>query len=205
MDKDVRKNFGCTVGKLSDGGTPLMLQKYDFSERYGWIKDKYGVTWQLILTNLSGEPRPFIIPSPMFTQDGFGKANEAIDLYTSIFKTQSVARLPVSACDETETSTLMFADFMLEGQWFAAMDGAGEHKFAFQRSHFVTGTVCDTQKRLITTGSSRSTRSRAVRLAGRTAWRLVAGDLGDAAGHYEERRSGQGQSHHAGVFEDEEV
>src|SRR5688572_7230021 len=36
--------------KLSDGGTVLMpLDKYPFSEHYGWIQDKYGLTWQLIL------------------------------------------------------------------------------------------------------------------------------------------------------------
>src|SRR5215217_792459 len=32
--------------KLSDGGTALMpLDKYPFSECYGWIQDKYGVSW----------------------------------------------------------------------------------------------------------------------------------------------------------------
>ena len=36
--------------KLSEGGTVLMeLDKYPFSEKYGWIEDKYGVSWQLNL------------------------------------------------------------------------------------------------------------------------------------------------------------
>ncbi|MTV50051.1 VOC family protein [Heliobacillus mobilis] len=36
--------------KLSDGGTVLMpLAAYPFSEKYGWIQDKYGVSWQLSL------------------------------------------------------------------------------------------------------------------------------------------------------------
>lgn len=26
----------------------MPLGKYDFSERYGWIRDKYGVSWQVI-------------------------------------------------------------------------------------------------------------------------------------------------------------
>jgi predicted 3-demethylubiquinone-9 3-methyltransferase (glyoxalase superfamily) len=37
--------------KLSDGGQILMpLDKYDFSQRFGWVADKFGVSWQLSLT-----------------------------------------------------------------------------------------------------------------------------------------------------------
>ena len=33
---------------LSDGGTVLMpLQEYPFSARFGWLEDKFGVSWQL--------------------------------------------------------------------------------------------------------------------------------------------------------------
>ncbi|MBB5702504.1 putative 3-demethylubiquinone-9 3-methyltransferase (glyoxalase superfamily) [Ochrobactrum daejeonense] len=36
--------------KLSDGGEILMpLDDYGFSKRFAWIKDKYGVSWQLNL------------------------------------------------------------------------------------------------------------------------------------------------------------
>ncbi len=35
--------------KLSPGGTVMMeLGEYPFSQRYGWIQDKYGVVWQVI-------------------------------------------------------------------------------------------------------------------------------------------------------------
>ena len=78
-DKNARKNLDATWEKLSEGGSALMpLDKYPFSERYGWIQDRYGVSWQLILSNPGGEPartteviqsggeRPFIVPSLMF-------------------------------------------------------------------------------------------------------------------------------------------
>lgn len=119
---------------LSEGGEPLMpLQEYPFSKRYGWIKDKYGVTWQLILTNPEGEPRPFIIPSLMFTGDVTGKADEAIDFWVSIFKDAKrgmTAPYPPGASPEKDAK-IMFAEFMLEGQWFTAMDSGHMHKFSF--------------------------------------------------------------------------
>ncbi|MGY3715888.1 VOC family protein [Sutcliffiella cohnii] len=38
--------------KLLDGGAPLMpLGDYGFSKKFGWINDKYGVSWQLNLQN----------------------------------------------------------------------------------------------------------------------------------------------------------
>ena len=36
--------------KLSQGGQVMMgLDKYPFSERFAWLADKYGVSWQLTL------------------------------------------------------------------------------------------------------------------------------------------------------------
>ncbi len=39
-----------TYQALSDGGQVLMpLDNYGFSEKFGWVSDKYGVSWQLNL------------------------------------------------------------------------------------------------------------------------------------------------------------
>ena len=36
--------------KLSEGGTVLMpLDTYPFSEKFDWVADKYGVSWQVNL------------------------------------------------------------------------------------------------------------------------------------------------------------
>jgi len=38
-------------GGLSEGGVALMkLGDYGFSRRFGWVQDKFGVTWQLNLS-----------------------------------------------------------------------------------------------------------------------------------------------------------
>lgn len=123
--------------KLINGGKALMpLQEYPFSKLYGWVEDKFGVSWQLILTNPEGEARPFIIPSLLFVGDVCGKAEEAIDFYLSIFenaKKGTVARYP-EGMEPDKEGTIMFSDFMLEQQWFAAMDSAHEHKFVFNEA-----------------------------------------------------------------------
>src|SRR5215469_9231727 len=41
--------------KLSEGGKALMpLGTYPFSDRYGWVEDRYGLSWQVILAREHG-------------------------------------------------------------------------------------------------------------------------------------------------------
>jgi len=123
--------------KLLVGGKVLMpLDAYPFSKRYGWIQDKYGLSWQLILTNPMGEERPRIVPSLLFTKAVCGKAEEASDMYLSLFKNTkrgTMVRYPAGREPDKE-GTVMFTDFALEGQWFVAMDSAHEHDFSFNEA-----------------------------------------------------------------------
>jgi predicted 3-demethylubiquinone-9 3-methyltransferase (glyoxalase superfamily) len=134
---DARERLDQIWNKLIDGGEALMpLQQYPFSEHYGWLKDKYGLSWQLMLANPEGEERPFITPSLMFVREKVGRAEEAINFYLSVFKNSKkgmLARYPAGAEGGAE-GNLMYGDFMLEGAWFAAMDSAGEHNFDFNEA-----------------------------------------------------------------------
>ncbi len=146
-EQEARKKIDEVWEKLSDGGKALMpLDKYPFSERYGWIQDRYGVSWQLILTNPEGEPRPPIIPSLLFTQDNAGNAEAAINFYVSVFRNSRIGgfnRYPAGVPDEKE-GTIAFGDLMLENQWFAAMDSAREHDFVFNEAVSLM-VLCDNQ------------------------------------------------------------
>ncbi|MEW9672757.1 VOC family protein [Ammoniphilus sp. 3BR4] len=149
-EKNAREKINEVWNKLSEGGTALMpLDKYPFSERYGWIQDKYGLSWQLILTNPEGEERPTIVPSLLFVGDKCGKGEEAIHFYLSVFKNSKqglIARYP-DGMEPDKKGTIMFSDFMLENQWFAAMDSAREHKFCFNEAiSFIV--YCDTQEEI---------------------------------------------------------
>lgn len=134
QDEGAREHLDELWGALSTGGKVLMpLQEYPFSKRYGWIEDKYGVSWQLILTDPGGEPRPFIIPSLLFVGAVCGKAEEALNFYASVFKNAKVglvAKYPAGMEPDKEGTT-MFAEAMLEGEWINAMDSARMHDFAF--------------------------------------------------------------------------
>lgn len=121
-------------GKLVNGGKELMaLTKYPFSEYYGWVQDKFGVSWQLILNNPKGDWRPKVMPSLLFTQDKNGKAEEAIQFYTFVFKNSKTGQLVRRIEDDpiAKVDTLLFGDFMIENVWIAAMDGGAGHNFTF--------------------------------------------------------------------------
>jgi predicted 3-demethylubiquinone-9 3-methyltransferase (glyoxalase superfamily) len=146
-DNNARAHLDRLWEQLSEGGTALMpLDTYPFSERYGWIQDRYGLSWQLMLTNPAGEERPFIIPSLMFTGINAGHAEEAIDFYCAVFKGSRrgiTARYPQSMEPDQE-GTIMFADFSLLGSWFAAMDSARAHNFTFNEAISLL-VPCETQ------------------------------------------------------------
>lgn len=149
-EKDASEKINEVWNKLSEGGTVLMpLDKYPFSEKYGWIQDKYGLSWQLILTNPEGEERPPILPSLMFVGDNCGKAEEAIHFYLSVFKNTKQgqnARYP-QGMEPNKEGTLMFSDFSLLNQWFTAMDSARNHHFSFNEAiSFMV--YCDTQEEI---------------------------------------------------------
>lgn len=149
-DSQAEEHLNTLWAVLSEKGTALMpLGAYPFSKRYGWIQDKYGVSWQLMLTNPDGEPRPFITPTLLFTGDVAGKAEEAMKLYVSVFKNaQEGSLMRYGAGHESEKEgTVMFEDFMLEGVWFAAMDSAFPHGFSFNEAiSFVVS--CDSQEEI---------------------------------------------------------
>jgi len=149
-DAEAANRINDVWAKLAEGGKVLMpLDTYSFSKRYGWIQDQYGLSWQLMLTNPEGEERPPIIPCILFVGDVCGKAEEATDFYISVFKNSrrgTLARYP-SGMAPDQAGTVMFSDFRLQGQWFAAMDSAREHGYAFNEAISLM-VNCDTQEEI---------------------------------------------------------
>lgn len=135
--------------KLLDGGEVMMeLDEYPHSKKYGWLKDKFGLTWQVMLTNPDGEPRPYIIPSLMFAGPAMGRAKEAIDYYTALFegtKVGTIASYPQDM-NGAKAGSLMFGEFMLAGQWFMAMDAGSANDFTFNEAVSLSVTCKDQEE-----------------------------------------------------------
>lgn len=136
-NRNARKKLDKLWDMFLPGGKVMMeLQEYPFSERYGWIQDKYGISWQLMLSNPNGGYRPFIIPSLLFTEKVSGKAEEAVNFYLSVFRNAQrgmLERYP-SGMDPDKEGTVMYSDFVIENQWFSAMDSARTHGFSFNEA-----------------------------------------------------------------------
>lgn len=122
--------------KLIDGGEALMeLGSYPFSKRYGWLKDKYGVSWQII--HVGDAPMTQrITPVLMFVGNLAGKCEEAANFYVSLFnnsKIQMISRYGKGMEPDKENS-VNYMSFLLDGMEFGAMDSAHEHTFAFNEA-----------------------------------------------------------------------
>ncbi len=136
-EQAARQKMDVIWNELKNGGQALMeLGSYDFSDYYGWIQDKYGLTWQLILTNASGDPRPPIMPSLLFVGEKYGMAAEAGAFYRSVFPdNQNGMLVPFPPGIEMEREgTTMFSDFRLGDTWITAMDSGNDHTFQFNES-----------------------------------------------------------------------
>ena len=139
--------------KLSEAGKVLMpLGSYPFSDRFGWLEDRYGLSWQVIRTD-EREMNQRIVPALMFVGKVCGKTEEAVNFYAEVFENSPAAEGSTSANilarygkgeEPDKEGTVRYASFTLLGKEFRAMDSAHEHKFAFNEAiSFIV--PCDTQ------------------------------------------------------------
>ena len=130
---------------LAEGGEVLMeYAAYPWAKKYGWLKDKYGLSWQLSYTE-DDQPSQKITPALMFTQVMAGRAESAIKEYTEIFPDSKIeVIIPYTEDDEDQRGFVKHSRFSLLGQNFIAMDSSAAHDFIFNEAiSFMVN--CDTQ------------------------------------------------------------
>jgi predicted 3-demethylubiquinone-9 3-methyltransferase (glyoxalase superfamily) len=132
---ETEAEINSTWERLSDGGSVLMaLDKYPWSEKYGWVQDKFGVSWQLSFGKMSDVGQKFT-PTLMFTEKAHGKAEKAIHFYSSVFEHSSVTGiLKYTEEDPDVTGTVKHAQFTLDKNVFMAMDSGMAHGFTFNEA-----------------------------------------------------------------------
>ena len=131
--------------KLFEGGSAMMpLDKYPWSEKYAWVVDKFGMTWQLMLGKLP-EGAQKVIASFLFVGGQYGRAQDAMKHYTSIFQNAAICHLELYKAGEAQPEgNVKFGHFALDNEMFAAMDGTGNHDFQFSEGVSLM-VECETQ------------------------------------------------------------
>jgi predicted 3-demethylubiquinone-9 3-methyltransferase (glyoxalase superfamily) len=134
---------------LLEGGSVLMpYQKYDWSEKYGWLTDRYGLSWQISYGKMSDVGQK-ITPSFLFVKEQYGRGEEAVNFYTSIFKdsfVDGILKHPAGGAERE--GTIAHAQFALAGQKFMLMESAmKEHEFSFNEAISII-VNCNSQKEI---------------------------------------------------------
>lgn len=133
--------------KLIDGGVALMpYDTYPWAQKYGWLQDRYGLSWQL--SSSENYTKEQITPMLMFTKEKSGQAKEAIEFYTGIFpNSKTEVLVPYEKGENDTEGFIKHARFTLDGQDFMAMDSSGPHNFTFNEAiSFIVN--CDTQEQI---------------------------------------------------------
>ncbi|NHE56772.1 VOC family protein [Cyclobacterium plantarum] len=133
---------------LAEGGSVLMpYDQYPWSEKYGWLNDRYGLSWQISLGKLSDVKQKFV-PSLMFVGQKFGKVETAINFYLEIFQPASLEGIArYEELDPDETGKVKHAQFYLGTNTFMMMESSLAHQFDITPavSFIIT---CDTQEEI---------------------------------------------------------
>lgn len=106
-----------------DGQVRMGLEKYPWSKKYGWTADKYGVEWQIMVSDQYEK----IAPAFLFVDKLFGKGEEAVKYYSSLFKDSKIDTLS----KDEKSNAILHCMFQLAGQTFVLSEGPGKHDYTF--------------------------------------------------------------------------
>lgn len=116
---------------IVEGKVFMPLESYPWSSKYGWVQDKYGVSWQVFTGSKADTPQKFS-PTLMFTGANAGKAEEAVHFYTELFPSSAIEGvLKYAEGDGDKPGYVKHAQFKIKDFVAMAMDSSADHNFAF--------------------------------------------------------------------------
>ena len=146
---ETKEEVDALWNELSEGGSALMeMGEYPFSKRYGWTQDRYGLSWQVMFVG-DRKIEQRITATLMFVGEQCGRAEEAINFYSSVFHDARVDHILRYGKDDQpdKEGTIKHAGVSFEGENFAVMDSARAHNFTFNEA--ISFMVhCDTQEQI---------------------------------------------------------
>ena len=118
-------------GRLAEAGKVLMpLDSYPWSARYGWVQDRFGVSWQ-VMAGVPSSHGAVIVPCLMFADAREGQAEEAMKSYTRIFPGGAIDHVERYGPDRGTEGHVVHGRFVIAGQEMTAMDSHQPHGFTF--------------------------------------------------------------------------
>jgi len=141
------KEFQAYKEQLLEGGDELLMPK-DFypdsdGHQYGlyqhdWIRDQFGVTWQLYLNEKQDLQK--IIPLLLFIHQNNGKAMEAMEFYTRIFPNSKIGNTlkykdGINDIEDEDPENIRLADFEINRYQLNCMDSAINHPYNFNEAY----------------------------------------------------------------------
>lgn len=116
--------------QLMDRGKELMpIDRYEWSERFGCLQDRFGLSWQLSLNKRPVKQK--IKPCLIFANKNWGRTEEAINFYSSIFDHSSTDLLIHYYVNGNHTKKVFYSEFTLNHLQLIAMDSQNEHNYSF--------------------------------------------------------------------------
>ena len=184
--------------QLSEGGMVMMpLDKYDWSEQYAFIQDRFGLSWQIMKGKYS-DVNQKITPCFLFTDERFGKAEESVKFYTGIFPGSSVSGILLYQENEGAQvkGKVKHSQYIIDDKVFMAMDGAGEHKFGFNEAvSFVV--ECSNQEEVdyywdkLTADGGQESMCAWLKDKFGVSWQIVPAKLGELIGSPDKEKAGR--------------
>ncbi len=132
--------------KLADEGTVLMpIGAYAWSSRYGWVQDRFGVSWQVIVG--ARPAHETIVPCLMFSGPQRGRAEEAMRDYMQLFGEGQVDLLERYPAGGATEGMIEHARFTLAGQSMVVMDSHEPHELVFNEALSLM-VMCEDQSQI---------------------------------------------------------
>ena len=125
---------------LQRNGKVLMsLDEYPWSKCYGWIIDRYHVSWQLYLGKLNDVNQQKIVPTLMFCGPQQGKCQDALNYYETIFP--NFKQEGILKYDENfRPNQIQHSQFVANNFTMMAMDSGVDQDFTFTEGISLTIT-----------------------------------------------------------------
>lgn len=130
---------------MKEGKALMPLGTYDWSPKYAWVQDKFGVNWQLDIDPINNAQT--VVPALLFADGKAAAIQEALNYYTTLFRDSKILlSYPFAEGSDMPEGTLLFAQAKLRELIVNFMSGGSvQHGFDFTEGNsFVI--ECDTQE-----------------------------------------------------------